>query len=643
MDERYSFLEDERYTGDLPKPMCSDVLKTPSWIDWNCTGYPLGNTTSGAASYRKITNLHGGDNKSAELKWLSEFNTGHNSRNEDATIYDMNPKYLWGIDTVNNKLKISKNNIDTLKKDPTTYEKNHMCSEKATTEIDKCVYNWNGSTGSCTTHSDNYFNKLQSNTKDKWYYYNDGNNDNPGTFCIKSPNTIGPSVYISKYIGCDCDDSNLANFSCSNIEFGGSCPNSDYTATDSNKWKFIDEAAAVACCTLTSKSDVNNYPQCKSGAFDPFAGSSKCAALMSKFCEESWGKKDTTSIIGTKCNDYLNSMSKTDSTVKITVQNFITDENRTPQNYISPQIYNVDKEAGKSSINSASIAYYDDINCNECCNSTKVPSAKCTDINCDDLQSNIVDGEEKPTKSCLRDDSEENGFFGKGMPYLCSSPANDKTVCDSQLDYFCAQFNKDHLSADTVLQNLCGCYLLQDPVSSPINPIIIGANHIKMNLHTGTLPEKSPYYSGLESPICDPICTTSKIGNTKCTKPSCIMDNVSINLHESDVGGDSTIFQSCEGGTCYIKDTSINTDKSTIAGRVAIKQNCDACYTFTDDLSKATQVKCGTLTNTGLLEAGEDVLDEVKSDTTSNITIIVVVIIVIIIIVGIIIYKNRKN
>jgi hypothetical protein len=703
MDEQYSFLDDDQYsfldddetvvggeTGEPPdNNTCTNALNTPAWIDWNCTNYPLGGGIPGARSYRKITNVWGGDTQIGDLKWLSEFDTEKIGRGVvNSTKYEIIPKYLWGLDIDNKKLKVSsayyKDYEETLKKDPVVVGgkcsenggKSHICCEDSSSTADgKCVYSWNGETVMCS--SKNHFSSLSDNTTNNWTYFNKDTDAQAGTFCMykSGEHFYSDNLHMKNYIGCKCAEGN----SCNNIEKGSTSKCSDKISANLNdEWKFIDEAAAVACCNLSEKGKTA-YPQCQ-GGFDILGvnkNNNKCPQLMEEFCRDHWTgdgcniiyeknlpssatadasakRRETTKNI---CSTWLSNLTPESGAIKeksiqLTIQGYITNQHtcagtdsngpRSPQDYISPALYKFDKAAVAAAkengtallYESPSILYYDDLYCDKNCNAAKNPN------NLSSCNNKLKKGK----KRCDRDDSKSD-FFNKSLPEMCKSPAGRKgATCKPQLQYFCAQFTRDQLLADDVLLGVCGCYAVSSDNNGQTGGDVVGMRR-KMELLNGNNPNtlpKSVYYGGLTEHVCDPICIGSKIGNLECTRPMCIMDNVSINLHNSDVGGSTNIFQDCKDGTCYIKDTVITADKSTIKGRIEIDQKCKTCYTFTDSLEGATKVECSTLTNTPLTDTPPgNAVKNILKDEGNNKIIIVVVIIIIGAIIGFLLYKYK--
>lgn len=570
-------------------------LQIPQWIDWTSTyngspgSYPL------STGYRKITNLLGGDPTSNNMEWLSSFHTieGSSENTSYAPIWSTNPKYVWYLDQANEKLKVSDindpdsytiNPVQNCKSSKSGYGncKDNCCDTSST--IDDCLFSWNNVHASCGKNS--YFNK-DNETCDRWTYLSNSTpitddeckgQDKVGTFCLDIQNK---NVRMRSYLGCDLmpNSENTAN-----ISSGGNC--SDGNVDDSNfcstsnpeyaraEWKFIDDVATVACCSLPAD-QISGYEQCQY-AFDPSSTSNKCIPVMDEFCSGNWGASST---IGETCNNFLGNSPMNKQVTQVTLQNYIT--SRSPQDYISRPLAN--------NGNALSLDYYNSNNC----------SLDSKPDNCDT----------KPNQPCCRDDSDNpDNFFSYTVPYMCnyyygseagSNKNNMQGACEQQLQYFCQEFSRDDLAADITLQNICGCFLLTEgPVDAPY---VKGANDQYMTM-TASPQDESPYYEGTADPAgaqCDVLCDTSQIQSVtlggKCQQPVCMIDNVTINQVNSN-SGSINFDQTCGGGTCYISNVSINEAGSNTTGAITLSQDCGTCYTFDgNNLDTATQVYCNTL------------------------------------------------
>lgn len=150
------------------------------------------------------------------------------------------------------------------------------------------------------------------------------------------------------------------------------------------------------------------------------------------------------------------------------------------------------------------------------------------------------------------------------IPYLCSRP-NVFGVCDDVLNNFCSSYSRDDLEKDETLQVLCGCHLQ---------------------------PKDYPY-SGWGIPSsCDSIClyenTIQNSSYQKCQSNSCIIDNVTVDIINSEVDNGINFGQVCgscgshsgsRDGTnpvceCWLSGININDINSIIKGGINLQQSC---------------------------------------------------------------------
>jgi hypothetical protein len=669
-------------------------IPLPTWINWGETRATLDGKNE-YPYYRKMTNLYGGPPGVNELQWVSEINTNRQTKTESADdiygfIYDANPKYVWFLDSQSQKLKISEidnevtYNINPIS-NPSCYNPNQNglngCDNQnccdGTSSLSNCLYKWkresaaSGSKANCGNNHNMFLGPTYS-TCDAWSYVSTGTitthndyQDISGTFCNVTQNQKG--AVMKTWIGCDCNwgFGGLDVFTCSNFRGGSDEAQCGTSGMDDDKiaygaypeaqrafWQFIDEDTAFSCCAQDSNAIAGgNFPQCKY-AFNPTYGgnSNKCPQVAQEYCKNYWGKKGD---IGGKCQSFLVNSDANVATTQQTIQNYITsrslnkssnDESQ-PQDYISYDL----KNAGDP----LSLKYYTQDN--TCFTSYEANGCSTKSSEYDPV-----------TNPCCRDDSRDP-FFTQTMPYLCnfqyepshSTPQNNMgSACDLQLQYFCQSFTRDQLVADIALQNICGCNLIVNPESPPINPQIFTTEKMKLERCGGTedgdcqVANPSPYYVNATTvgENCDIICNTALIQSGtlggKCTQQVCMIDNVTINQLNSKTG-DTTITQSCDGGKCYIVDVDINEINSTTGGN-NITQNCSSCYyTNSNDLLTAQPVDCGTLTP---ITPTKD--EDGKSTSKSifnklfdgNIIVLLIFLVIIIVIIGFFIasYYNKK-
>ncbi|HMP30963.1 MAG TPA: hypothetical protein PKD85_15255, partial [Saprospiraceae bacterium] len=179
-----------------------------------------------------------------------------------------------------------------------------------------------------------------------------------------------------------------------------------------------------------------------------------------------------------------------------------------------------------------------------------------------------------------RDDSKDP-FISHTMRFLCTADDYTKPpgFCDLILNQYCAQFTREDLLNDKVLQNICGCHLTGGTGGRETEGGLTGM---------GTPTPNNQYpYPGVTT-ACDPICNFSNTipySTQTCSSTICILDKVNINIIDSNVGGDVNINQVCEGGgegkksDCYISGVDIDSIRSSTGG-VVLNQGCSACFAF---------------------------------------------------------------
>lgn len=142
---------------------------------------------------------------------------------------------------------------------------------------------------------------------------------------------------------------------------------------------------------------------------------------------------------------------------------------------------------------------------------------------------------------------------------------NYPQFCDYGLTSYCSDFTIEQVSKNITLANWCGCYL----------------NNSEYENYSEN------YNIGFE---CTPICNTSqsvkKTGINGepiiCTKNVCILDDITVNVVNSQILGSvdfSQICGKCDNCTCFISNNNIDINNSTILGNVYIaNQNCGDQY-----------------------------------------------------------------
>lgn len=302
--------------------------------------------------------------------------------------------------------------------------------------------------------------------------------------------------------------------------------------TPNCKWRTNEEV--FGCCTSSPvQSNTQDFQQRCGPAFMPNgAGGSQCVPFMMGICENNW-KQDY-------CAAYLQSF-----------QNGVgnTDVATVFQN--------------------ATVNYINGM-------------AKRTGCGTNDYTSPKLGASCKMPNGTLRDDGTDTFINGTMFDFCSSNPG----ACTNILNQYCSQFTRSNLYADKNLQRLCGCHMSDGFALAP------GTTPLKLS--NNTRQPNQYVYPGLTS-SCDPLCsvgTTLQSTMPPCAHTTCIMDNVGINLINSDcehvditqVCGDSY----SDGGECYMSNTAINSINSQCGGAV-LSQYCDTCYSY-DPWSPAAAV-----------------------------------------------------
>lgn len=146
---------------------------------------------------------------------------------------------------------------------------------------------------------------------------------------------------------------------------------------------------------------------------------------------------------------------------------------------------------------------------------------------------------------------------------------NFPIVCESALENFCSNFAIKQLSINSDLNKLCGCYLPQKEISHYLNDLQI-TNEC--------------------TPLCnrdDTIKRVDSYGNCKtCQQSICLIDNVTISLINSHVGGSINVENfcgSCGSNSeciCMITDSTIEILNSKVNKNIDVTANCKSniCY-----------------------------------------------------------------
>ena len=130
-------------------------------------------------------------------------------------------------------------------------------------------------------------------------------------------------------------------------------------------------------------------------------------------------------------------------------------------------------------------------------------------------------------------------------------------LCQTGLDTICAQYTTQRISLNPAIASWCGCHLPPQEYQD---------YSVKFNIQ----PQCTP--------TCNRIGTIPIVGNDGlpilCTNNVCLIDDVTVNLVSSQIGGGLNFNQVCGNcGTnnqcsCIISDTTVDITNSTIGGSV---------------------------------------------------------------------------
>lgn len=127
-------------------------------------------------------------------------------------------------------------------------------------------------------------------------------------------------------------------------------------------------------------------------------------------------------------------------------------------------------------------------------------------------------------------------------------------ACSSALESTCSQYSSNRLSLNPTLAQWCGCHLSPDEYEAYSIKYNISPQCTPMCNRAGTIP-----ITGING---DPI---------NCEQNICMIDNFTLNIVNSQVGGGIEFNQvcgSCAGGdcSCIVENTTFDVENSTIGG-----------------------------------------------------------------------------
>lgn len=178
--------------------------------------------------------------------------------------------------------------------------------------------------------------------------------------------------------------------------------------------------------------------------------------------------------------------------------------------------------------------------------------------------------------------------FQNSLLSLCINPTLPG-ICTQFLNQYCGQYTREQANNSPILIDFCGCYVPPDPTylqytlgSPECNEGVSGCTSGCTAGNTGCTGQ----------PACDPLChramTSQKANNDTgfiitCPQTICVIDDVTINITESDVPGGinfNTVCSGCGGASggdgclCIVSGTNVSATMSQIGIGVNFNQFC---------------------------------------------------------------------
>ena len=178
--------------------------------------------------------------------------------------------------------------------------------------------------------------------------------------------------------------------------------------------------------------------------------------------------------------------------------------------------------------------------------------------------------------------------FQNTLLNLCVDPTLPG-ICTQFLNQYCSQFSRDQVNNSPILIDFCGCYTppdetyLQYTLGSPqCNEGVSGCTSGCTAGNTGCTGQ----------PACDPLChrslTSQKANNETgfiitCPQTICVIDNITINITESEVPGGinfNTVCPGCGGASggdgclCIVSGVNPSATMGQIGVGVNFNQFC---------------------------------------------------------------------
>jgi hypothetical protein len=212
-------------------------------------------------------------------------------------------------------------------------------------------------------------------------------------------------------------------------------------------------------------------------------------------------------------------------------------------------------------------------------------------------------------------------------------------ACVSILKNAASGLTTDRLTINPTAAEFFGCYLADDQYATYVNNYQIAKE-------------------------CTPVCNRSNViplvapdGITilPCANTVCLIDNVAINLAQSTLNG-ITFSQICSGCgsktvngvsscSCIIENNTIDVVNSKIGGNLSIQQNCQGAVTQCVNTQNGikTQTPCSNTTNPNQQAVTNAQQAQQTANTQGNLILIFTVIIVLVVVIIIyLIFRSKK-
>ena len=218
----------------------------------------------------------------------------------------------------------------------------------------------------------------------------------------------------------------------------------------------------------------------------------------------------------------------------------------------------------------------------------------------------------------LTDDVTSTSYstFQNTLLSLCLDPTLPG-ICTEFLDGdgvtgYCSQFTRDEVNNSPTLINFCGCYVAPDPVYLQFT---LGSPQCNLGI-TGCTAGCTAGNTGCTGqPACDPLChraLTSQRANSQngviitCPQEICVIDDVTINVLESQVPGGINFNSVCsgcggpsggDGCLCIVSGTNISATMSQIGVGINFNQFCGSSSVCLVEDSQGNIISEGACTN----------------------------------------------